>query len=190
MGDAVRLVDRDDPTRAPGVRRPHRRGLQAREWHLGERRPLRARWWPRSRRSRRTSSSAANEEYVAALILLGGGLPGDAGPTPRRARRLAAHPRLLELLRADSRRTPVRTRGSASEHAAVLPTPPSLDAGEITDKARSTSARAARPCRAGPRAVRRRAAGTRDPRALSCAATASRRTPRAAAARRRTTAVR
>ena len=40
LGDAVRLIDPEDPTPRPEVRRPDRRRLQARQWHLGQRGPV------------------------------------------------------------------------------------------------------------------------------------------------------
>ena len=51
LGDALKFEDPNDPGERPAVRRPHRRGLQARHRHLGERRP--AARAPSSRISRR-----------------------------------------------------------------------------------------------------------------------------------------
>ena len=140
MGDAVRLVDRDDPTR----------GLVF-DGRIAEDFKLASGTWV-SVGPLRASLVAAlaplaqdivigglNEEYVAALILLDAAacratLGADAAEAGLEA--LAAHPRLLELLRARlAAHASAHAGGSTRvERAAVLPTPPSLDAGEITDK--------------------------------------------------------
>jgi feruloyl-CoA synthase len=80
-----------------------------------------------------------NEDYAAALIILDqaacravlGGAAGIAGLAE-----LAAHAPLLELLRAKLDAHAARHQGSSTRvrRALVLPSLPSLDAGEITDK--------------------------------------------------------
>jgi feruloyl-CoA synthase len=79
-----------------------------------------------------------NAEYAAALILI------DAEACRRAVGadaalelgELARHPGLIELLRARLDAHAARHPGSSTHvrRAAMLPTPPSLDAGEITDK--------------------------------------------------------
>ena len=135
FGDALRFAEPGDAGRRLPVRRPHRRGFQAGDRHLGQRRAA----------ARRAVSALAplakdvviaghDRDDVAALDLprsrraagCCAGCADDAAPTRRCARRSA------------SGSPPWRRQatGSASrvERILLLAEPPSIDAGEITDK--------------------------------------------------------
>jgi feruloyl-CoA synthase len=140
MGDAVRLVQRDDPTR----------GLVF-DGRIAEDFKLASGTWVSVGPLRSALVSALaplaqdiviaglNADFVAALVLLDaaacrallGAEAATAGPEV-----LAAHPKLLAAMRAKLAAHAAAHAGSSTrvERAALLPSPPSLDAGEITDK--------------------------------------------------------
>ena len=124
IGDALKFADPADPAQGPAVRRPHRRGLQARERHLGQRgraaravrRSLRAagsRRGDRRRRPRRhracwcfpTSRPAASSPGLAAdappAAVLGDAKRARRVPPPARRAGAAEHRQLDPHLPAD-----------------------------------------------------------------------------------------
>jgi feruloyl-CoA synthase len=140
MGDAVRLVERDDPAR----------GLMF-DGRIAEDFKLASGTWVSVGPLRAALVAALaplaqdiviaglNEDFVAALVIIDPvacraalGAGADAAALAQ----LAAEPRLLELLRARLSTHAARHAGGSTrvQRAALLPTPPSLDAGEITDK--------------------------------------------------------
>jgi feruloyl-CoA synthase len=140
MGDAVRLLDATDPAR----------GLLF-DGRIAEDFKLASGTWVSVGPLRAALIAALaplvqdvvvaglNADYIAALIVLDVPACRTAlGADAARAElaELAAQPRLLELLRSRLAAHAAVHPGSSTRvaRAAVLPTPPSLDAGEITDK--------------------------------------------------------
>ncbi len=139
LGDAVQLIDPDDPTR--GLKFDGRIGedfkLANGTWvSVG---PLRAELIAAlSPLAQDVVIAGLDAEYVAAIVIPDlhacasrfgiAGIPGSA--------ELARDPRLLEWVRerltVHARAHPASTR--CARRALVLPVPPSLDRGEITDK--------------------------------------------------------
>ena len=77
LGDALRFDDPDRPATGPAVRRPHRRGLQARDRHLGQRRP-----------AARRASSRTSRRYVRDVVIAGADRDDIARADLSRSRRL------------------------------------------------------------------------------------------------------
>ncbi len=139
MGDAVRLLHARDPTRGLVFdgRIAEDFKLASGTWvSVG---PLRAALVAAlAPLAQDIVIAGLNEEFAAALIILDQAAcrqaAGAAAATELAA--LAVHPGLLDLLRAKLDTHAARHPGGSAhvQRAAVLPTPPSLDAGEITDK--------------------------------------------------------
>ena len=158
LGDAVRFEDPADPREGPAVRRPHRRGLQAGDRHLGQRRAaagavpgaLRALRQGRGDRGRRPGRHP--RAGIPRTRCLPHARAGPAGQGQRRRHRQATRrcaPRFQQLLEHAS---PHASTGSSNRIVAamvLLADLPSLDAGEITDKG-SINQRAVLRCRAKP----------------------------------------
>ena len=92
MGDALKFEDAGDPGKGPRVRRPPRRGFQARQRHLGERRRA-ARPAHRSLRAagaRRGDRRPQPRRHRRAGVSRHRGLPQACGPCRRRAARRGA----------------------------------------------------------------------------------------------------
>jgi feruloyl-CoA synthase len=139
MGDAVRLLHAEDPARGLVFdgRIAEDFKLASGTWvSVG---PLRASLVAALAPLAQDSVIAGlNEDFAAALIILdqractealGAGAPVDLA-------QLAVQPQLLDLLRAKLDAHAARHPASSTrvQRAVVLPSPPSLDAGEITDK--------------------------------------------------------
>ena len=141
MGDAVRLVDSARSVEGARLRRPDQGGLQAVDRHVGQRRPA-------ARENRRALCAVRPRRGHHRSRPRRGRHAGRAGPRrvpdalSRSARRRAGVSGARPCRRA---RTPAGAAGDASPQAAtgsatriaraiLLDEPPSLDAGEITDK--------------------------------------------------------
>ncbi|MCC7463516.1 MAG: feruloyl-CoA synthase [Gammaproteobacteria bacterium] len=140
MGDAVRLRDSADPTRGLlfDGRIAEDFKLASGTWvSVG---PLRAALVAAlAPLAQDCVIAGLNEDYLGALILLDAAAARAALGVEAAAASLevlAVHPRLLELLQARLAAHATRHAGSSTriERAVVLPSAPSLDAGEITDK--------------------------------------------------------
>ena len=127
------------PAEGRRLRRAHRRELQAHVRHLGPcRRAARRACSPRARRSCRTPSSPAHDRDASRCS------PGSTSPAAGRwsataavgLAELARHPAVRDTSRSRCAQWNAATpaRPSASPRALLLTEPPSIDAGEITDK--------------------------------------------------------
>ena len=140
IGDALKFADPDDPLQRPAVRRPHRRGLQAVDRHLGQRRALaRALHRPfRALCARRGVRRARPRRHRRAGVSRHRGLPqARRARPPRRRRRISSatpsvRAKFAELLRTLRAMSP----GSSTRvaRAILMAEPPSMDKGEVTDK--------------------------------------------------------
>ena len=140
IGDALKFVDPADPGQGPAVRRPHRRGLQARDRHLGQRRrAARA-----VRRSLRAAGARRGDRRRRPRRHRGAGVPRHRGlpqarralPPTRRPPRCSPTPSCATSSAAGSTALAQQSTGSSTRicRLILMAEPPSLDAGEATDK--------------------------------------------------------
>ncbi len=129
-GDAVKLVDPHGSEQGPAVRRPDRRGLQAADRNVGDGGPLRTRLL--SAAGVLTDAVICGHNSRTSVRSHGSTRPRRRG---LRQRGSLDDPRLRDHL-ADSLPSPQPGGGlvAADRAAAAATEPPSLDAGEVTDK--------------------------------------------------------
>ena len=141
LGDAVAWVDAARPAQGPRLRRARRRGFQARDRHLGERRPL-AREAHRRRRAvrpgRRPHRAQPRLDRRARLPAARRVPRARAGGSPAKApaSEVLAHPAVRAKFQAllDSFAREATGSSTRIARAILLEAPPSIDASEITDK--------------------------------------------------------
>ena len=139
IGDALKFDDASRSGQRPPVRRPPRRGLQARKRHLGQRRrAARAvRRSLRAARSRRGDRRPEPRRHRGAGVSRRRGLPQACGPAadaPPAA--VLAEPKLRDEFKKRLDALARQSTGGSTRicRMILMAEPPSLDAGEATDK--------------------------------------------------------